>query len=98
MLPDRQLQRGDRVELITVPPASGTSTPVPSVTGSLATRSAGSGSSAVARMAEVDAESSPAQDGTVIVDVVVSADDAPGVAADGAAGRLSLVLLPRSSS
>jgi hypothetical protein len=99
MLPDRQLQRGDRVQLITVPPASGTSTPASSVTGSLATRSAGaSGSSAVTRMAEVDAEGSPAQDGTVIVDVVVSADDAPGVAADGAAGRLSLVLLPRSSS
>jgi hypothetical protein len=98
MLPARDLQRGDRVELITVPTGAGS--PATGGAGNSSTGTAGvSGpAAAVSRVAVVDAEGAAAQDGTVIVDVVVPADEAPGVVADSTGGRLSLVLLPRSSS
>jgi hypothetical protein len=98
MLPARALQRGDRVELITVPTASGSSLTSGAGNSSTATAGASGRTAAVNRVAVVDAEGAAAQDGTVIVDVVVPSDEAAGVVADGAAGRLSLVLLPRSSS
>jgi hypothetical protein len=81
-LPTRPLQRGDHVELVTVATTTASSTS--------ATQPAGG----QARGAIVDAESAPGQDGTVTVDVVVSQQQAAGIAVDAAAGRLSLVLMP----
>ena len=46
----------------------------------------------------VDAETTPGGDGTTVVDLVLSADAAPNVAAEAAAGQLVLVLLPRTGS
>jgi hypothetical protein len=37
-----------------------------------------------------------ASDGSVVVDLLVGQGDATGLAADAAAGRVSLVLLPRA--
>jgi hypothetical protein len=99
MLPARALQRGDRVELITLPTTSGSAvTSGAAANSSTGTAGAREPAASVSRVAVVDAEGAAAQDGTVIVDVVVPADEAAGVVADGTGGRLSLVLLPRSTS
>jgi hypothetical protein len=83
-LPDRRLQRGDRV-LAVVTPEDAVVTPP---TGQERTVS-------VTRSAQVVSSGAPATDGTVVIDVTVADAEAPGLAADAAAGRISLVLLPR---
>jgi hypothetical protein len=82
-LPDRRLQRGDRV-LAVVTPEDAAVTP------------SGQGRTvSVTRSAQVVSSGAPGTDGTVVIDVTVAETEAPGLAADAAAGRISLVLLPR---
>jgi hypothetical protein len=84
-LPARPLQRGDRVLAVLTPGDA-----------SVAQSTAGQpGTVAATRSAVVVSSGTVGPDGTVAVDVVVNEADAAGLAADGAAGRISLVLLPR---
>ena len=87
-LPARSLSRGDQAELIPTPPVA-TST----------SSASGSAASAVTPVpVTVDAEGAVGSDGTTVVDLVLSADAVPAVAAQAAAGQLVLVLLPRAGS
>ena len=84
-LPARSLSRGDQAELIPTPTATSTSS------------SSGSAASAVTPVpVTVDAKGAVGSDGTTVVDLVLSADAVPTVAAQAAAGQLVLVLLPRA--
>jgi SAF domain len=83
-LPARRLQRGDRVLAVLTPGDASVSQPTSGQTETDSTRSA-----------VVVSSGSVSSDGSVAVDVVVNEADAAGLAADAAAGRISLVLLPR---
>ena len=84
-LPARRLQRGDRVLAVLTPGDASATQPT---TGQTGTDSA-------TRSAVVVSSGTVSPDGSVAVDVVVNEADAAGLAADAAAGRVSLVLLPR---
>ena len=84
-LPARPLQPGDRVALV-VTPGTGASA------GTDTTAAVGSSD----RVAVVSETGPTAQDGTVVVDLLLPADQAASVAVDASAGHLSLVLLPRA--
>lgn len=81
-LPARPLQRGDRLLVAVTATADGGSAPA-------------SRSNLSAVVAEVGP---PTSDGTTVIDVVVARADSLGLAADAAAGRLYLVLLPRTGT
>lgn len=81
-LPARPLQRGDRLLVVVTATADGGSAPA-------------SRANLSAVVAEVGP---PTSDGTTVVDLVVARADSLGLAADAAAGRLYLVLLPRTGT
>jgi hypothetical protein len=81
-LPARPLRPGDKILVIETPGPGATATSqAPSVE--------------PVRGAVVVATGPPGADGSVVVDLVVSEDDSIALAGAAAAGRLSLVLLPR---
>lgn len=86
-LPARRLQRGDRVLAVLTP---GDASATPSSTGQ-------AGADSTTRSAEVVSSGTASPDGRIVVDVVVAEAEAAGLAADAAAGSVSLVLLPRGS-
>jgi hypothetical protein len=83
-LPGRALRRGDPVLAVV---AAGESVPGQS--------DAAAGQPGT-RTAEVVSTGAPAPDGTVVVDLLIAEADAAGLAADAAAGLISLVVLPRA--
>ncbi len=85
-LPARRLQRGDRVLAVVTAqePPIGVESGVP------ATEPPGT------RVAEVVSTGRVTPDGRAVVDLLVPEGEAAGLAADAAAARISLVLLPRA--
>jgi hypothetical protein len=84
LLPSRPLRHGDRVLVVQ---GAGTEPTT--------TEQSGAPSSRAVRGAVVVATGPAGPDGTVVVDLVVREDDGVALAGAAAAGRLSLVLLPR---
>jgi hypothetical protein len=84
-LPARELQRGDRVLAVITAADVAVGGSAPAGADPPATLAA-----------EVVSTGHPASDGTVVVDLLVAEADAAVMAADSAAERISLVLLPRA--
>jgi hypothetical protein len=83
-LPARALRRGDHVLVVVTAEGASAGQSVP---GAAEPRSLS---------AQVVATGRVASDGSVVVDLLVGQGDAAGLAADAAAGRVSVVLLPRA--
>ncbi|MGF7235111.1 MAG: SAF domain-containing protein [Frankia sp.] len=97
-LPGRPLVPGDRVQLVTNASSAGSTTAASSSSdGSSSDGGAGSAAGTTRTAAVVDVTPvAAAADGSRVIDLQVSAADAPTVEADAAAGRLGVVLLPRA--
>jgi hypothetical protein len=92
-LPGRALHAGDQVDLVTTAASQQSAS-----TGGVDTTSSSPGSPVAAtRRARVVTVTpvSGSTDGSVVVDLLLDEADGPAVAADGAAGHLALLLLPR---